>query len=791
VRAFIQQAELLGLLSRRGESTRWSHRYHPLIRDYLLGKLADELDRDEVAEIHRAIAREAEATSWAVAAHHWLEAGDITEMVQAIERQIAAIASSGQYSRAAWFLDAGRAQASGRVAAIVRARIDLHAGRFSEARDQLQHALGALEGLSSEALQVLMSIAVGLGEMDDAARVARFLLRVEGLPDWQAYIAKATIGLRDVSLSGRLDQQISLLETATAVHEHEQRWQLAAISRYNLADARYYAGEYENAATDAKASIDYLGRSGGDANEVASAFGMLALTMLALNRRPDAETALAEAQRVVPSRLYEWEVAIQRAECLADFGRLADAMSEARQAAARVTPDSSGNARATIATLGAAVATKCYDLESAREWLLAFDATSPSTQLCGLGLQRLTRARLDLLRHEREAAAAEATSALEVLKEQGARHLIWRASLVAAACSQNPSDLERALVDAGRGAPAAIRSEAAVIAASVGVLTAVPRELEDSVESAPESWLPHFRRGLTSPDPATREVNAAFLERYGEFSDVPMLRSFGHRVAERGASKSYGKALARRTAPRLFVRDLGRTHLEIAERSIEVTTVRRKVAALVTYLMTRPGFTAPREQVLEALWPDSPPEVGTNSLHQTVYFLRRDLEPRYSETATPGYVRLEGELIWFDPELVDSASHQFSVLAGSREDGTDSAERAIRLYQGRFAPEFEYEDWAIATREALHAAYLGLVQRTARDLASVGHWGRAAELSRLALAVDPEAEAIERGLIALYESAGSHAAAAEQYSHFAAGHRETYGVEAPPLDEIVATGNRS
>jgi len=211
--------------------------------------------------------------------------------------------------------------------------------------------------------------------------------------------------------------------------------------------------------------------------------------------------------------------------------------------------------------------------------------------------------------------------------------------------------------------------------------------------------------------------------------------------------------------------------------------MRRKVAGLVAYLLTRPGFSATREQVLEALWPDAAPEVGSNSLHQTIYFLRRDLELDYSEDASPRYVRLEGELVWLDSTLVDSASRQFSDL--TRVERPADAMLALQLYRGRFFPEFEYEDWAIWTRDALHAAFLALVERTLRRFAAEGRWEEGAEIARLALAVDPGAEGIEMNLISLYHSSGSHAAAAEQYAHFAAAQRAEYGIEPPPLEALL------
>ena len=444
------------------------------------------------------------------------------------------------------------------------------------------------------------------------------------------------------------------------------------------------------------------------------------------------------------------------------------------------------SALAMIATTGADVATKTYAFETANKWLERFDAAVPTTEAAGLAHQRLSRARLNLMRGL-PGAAAQAAEALAHARKQGAWHLAWRASLVAAAASGSEQELREAIAECGRSAPSALRSEAVTLCGVLDHLRPLPDALASSMKLLPPAWRPHLRRRLTDPSPQLRLANAQLLEQFGEWEDVARLRLLAKDPTTRRAGNKLGRSLARRAAPRIFIHDLGRTTIFIGSRVIEATAMRRKVAAFVTYLLTRPGLMATREQVLEALWPDAPPEVGTNSLHQTIYFLRRELEPDYAVDVSPGYVRLEGELVWLDPELVDSASRRFSELSsGARAQEAADAPVAIRLYEGRFAPEFEYEDWAISTRDSLHAAYLELVERTLRRHARNGEWLLGAETARLALAVDPSAEDVERNLISLYHHSGSHAAAAEQYAHFAAAQRAEYGVEPPPLHSIVS-----
>jgi DNA-binding SARP family transcriptional activator len=52
------------------------------------------------------------------------------------------------------------------------------------------------------------------------------------------------------------------------------------------------------------------------------------------------------------------------------------------------------------------------------------------------------------------------------------------------------------------------------------------------------------------------------------------------------------------------------------------------------------------------------------------------------------------------------------------------------------------------------------------------------------LDIDPSAESVEISLLRLYRASGAHAAAAEQYAHYATAMREQLGVEPPPLESL-------
>jgi len=203
-------------------------------------------------------------------------------------------------------------------------------------------------------------------------------------------------------------------------------------------------------------------------------------------------------------------------------------------------------------------------------------------------------------------------------------------------------------------------------------------------------------------------------------------------------------------------------------------------------LVTRHDMSATRDQVLDALWPDLDPEIAVNSLNQTIYFLRRVFEEGYSEDLTPGYVHHDSDVIWLDPDLVSSRSvvcRQLIKEFPPRPDPED-VDQLTLAYRGRFALDFEYEEWAAAYRDTLHAAYLEIVERAVLDDFTSGHYDRGITIARRAMEVDPTAEQIEVCLLRLYRVTGAHAAAAEQYAHYSAVVREELGVEPPPLDSL-------
>jgi DNA-binding SARP family transcriptional activator len=193
--------------------------------------------------------------------------------------------------------------------------------------------------------------------------------------------------------------------------------------------------------------------------------------------------------------------------------------------------------------------------------------------------------------------------------------------------------------------------------------------------------------------------------------------------------------------------------------------MRRKAASVLMYLVTRPGLVANREQIIDDLWPESDPSSGTNNLNQSLYYLRRDIDPWYEDDFSLDYVRFQGDLVWLESELVTADSVEFVRQANQSVHDFEPALAMLTSYAGRFAPEFEYEEWAIAWRSRVHSTFLEVANRTIDELVHQRDMQAAARVAAGALQVDPDATDIERRLVWLYGRLGLESAARTQHAH--------------------------
>jgi predicted ATPase/DNA-binding SARP family transcriptional activator len=190
----------------------------------------------------------------------------------------------------------------------------------------------------------------------------------------------------------------------------------------------------------------------------------------------------------------------------------------------------------------------------------------------------------------------------------------------------------------------------------------------------------------------------------------------------------------------------------------------RKAKSLVKLLALAPERRVHRERATELLWPERTPEAAANNFHQALYVARRALEGAGAEASAVLPLRDDmlvlypGARVEVDVDFFDAA------VVRARETGEPSDYRAaLGLYGGELLPEDRYEGWAVARREALSEAHLGLLLELSARLDEDGDAPAAIEVLERAVVIDPLHEAVHRALMRLFAAGGRRQQALEQY----------------------------
>jgi len=783
VAELLDRADDLGLMSRsaRGSASR---RFHPLLRDFLLGHLRNEVRGEELRTIHRDIAEAVEPSEWPTAAHHFIEAGDPETAMRVIGASSFRALGSGTWGPALELVERMPEVEPAVGVLVLRAR-SLAAG------GDPRSAVGLLEPLPADTLEpeqrTLVHLALAssyqrLGEMDRLLASLDAIIRDPEVTPLLAQLARAW---------RRVVEGEALVGTERALRalaDEFQRDDLAlyeGITRHNRAGHLLAIGDHVAAANEAREAIDALGRSGEDEGisastqlvAAAAAFdagdfvGALDISRAAAVT-PDAQPdAVAEAALIA---VFLGDVDLSRALWLASVDL----------AAGPGGLDPSAEAVALSGVYLALAEGRLQDAERDIRGLGAF-AWDPNHD----GLLRTAAIQLAFLSGDRTTAASLAQQARKSLGARGSARFLPIARLLEACAEGSLRTVVTLVADTALVSDAHLLICADILVECLGPVS--PPRIERLARIHPKRWRPGLRRTLQRDGGSQADDGAAaLLSAVGEEVDIELLEAW-ERVRHRQAGdRRLARSLARRQSPTLIVHDLGRSSIAVGDRVVAIGSIRRRAAALLLYLVTRPGQSATREQVMEALWPDADADQATNSLHQTLYFLRREISPEDDVARLlVDFVPMEGELVYLEPDLVQVRSAAFLRQATSVMAPGTELRAMISLaasYTGRFAPEFEYEEWSESWRQRVHTAFLRLTEEAALRAMSLGRPGDATAVLTHALTIDPEALELYPALIRALRGTGSLAASREAYAHFATAHRDALDEEPPPYEEVVA-----
>ncbi len=763
-RDHVESAARIGLLPQTGDAG--DQRYHPLVREFLDDRLRREVGGQGVTDLHRVVARYGERTDWKLAAHHYEAAGDLEDLHRVLVGSMQDIMGSGGFALAESYVRRYPELEADPTFGLFLSRRDAYNGDFASALDRAQAAVAAHPSstgtdLSHLALANLATISFESGDFQRAVRLGAELEALDPEPGLKA-IAQATADFAGATIDRDLLQLSADLESALVLQEARGHLHYCGVTRLNLAYYELQQGRAASASANASAALELLSASSAGP-EISTLLITRAHAQFLLGDQQAGRSTLAQARDLRGAD--EALALLEAADLESAFG---DPVAAQRLLGEPLLRSIRPAEHPLMQLVGADLASRASDYEAASKLLARVDPTVPTNIACFAGRWHLMSARVAI---RRGADPSESLAlAHSTLARQQAHHWLACVEVLSAVATSDVRNMNERIESALSPGSVYLTICADDVATRLGDLDdSVKSRLHEQAREWPLRWRPVLRRVLAGQEPKSALVAGAILDEIGEPEDVHRLRTFA-KAAPRHYRTQLGRGLARRLAPRAHFHDMGHVTIDLGGRSIDGSDIRRKVLSLVCFLLTKPGFTATRDQVLEALWPDLEPAVAVNSLNQTVYFLRRVFEDPYREDESANYVHHDGEVVRLDAALATSQSGTCRSLAERARLSLDQdlTDQLSVAYCGRFAVDFEYEDWASPYRETLHAAYLDVVEQAIRAETAAGRFEHASSLARRALDVDPEASSIEHALLSVYRITGSHAAAAEQLSHYAA-----------------------
>jgi LuxR family transcriptional regulator, maltose regulon positive regulatory protein len=257
-----------------------------------------------------------------------------------------------------------------------------------------------------------------------------------------------------------------------------------------------------------------------------------------------------------------------------------------------------------------------------------------------------------------------------------------------------------------------------------------------------------------------------------------------------GTIQVQGERYAQPTIAPLSIQTLGTFRVwRAGEEKQRTAWGREKALHLLQFLICHRDNPVHREQILEALWPESTPPQAAIGLRVALNALRSALELGQRSAENIQFIRRYGEMLWLDLDagvVIDSDQFVQLLQKARRAERGDISqaitlyEAALQLYHGDFLIELPYADWAYGEREQRRMQYLVTVERLARFALERGEHERAIEWANTILRKDPTWEAAYALLMECHWQQGNRALAVRVYDRCRKRLSEMLGVEPSP-----------
>ena len=240
----------------------------------------------------------------------------------------------------------------------------------------------------------------------------------------------------------------------------------------------------------------------------------------------------------------------------------------------------------------------------------------------------------------------------------------------------------------------------------------------------------------------------------------------GRSTRVRSGTNSFGTDVG---MPSIAFYCLGKFRTEVQGTSLE-RRGRYKAPKVLKFLVQRRSRTCPREVLLEALWPETEPEVASNRLRVALYDVRQTFANIVNVQdiiiyQDGGYGLNPNLDVWIDADEFEALWHDGLSCErdGRNSDAARKYEQAEMLYQGDYLGDDLYEEWTVLRRESLRDSYLHLLGKLAFWCMEDCDYGNCISSCQKLLEVDPYREDAYRLLMRCYVAMRENASALHWY----------------------------
>jgi len=226
-----------------------------------------------------------------------------------------------------------------------------------------------------------------------------------------------------------------------------------------------------------------------------------------------------------------------------------------------------------------------------------------------------------------------------------------------------------------------------------------------------------------------------------------------------------------RCAPAVSIQTLGEFRVTRDGQPIPNTAWQSKKARDLLKILVARRRPAPRDQLMELLWPGVGPTVAGNRLSVLLSTVRDVLQPQLGgETplaATDGAVSLNRAQVSIDVEdFLARANAAFDAYRTGEPDATTQLLAAIAAHTGDFLENDPYQEWASAIAEEVRAAHIALLRALTTRLRNAGATDDAVRYTLRLLEQDTYDEEAYRTLIGVLFHAGRLGEARRHYQNY-------------------------